>query len=139
MTGVAHAVMVSGTKAFFVVTIGTTGGNTYGYNDGVDIPGPGAFGGISPSTYRGATVSSAYSVTSGSTVDFAVSINGTRAQSFFRRIICQRTDGSLAIYDSAVDVIYSQNASYAQWTWIGSANPVWSNTTPGSRIVTIEL
>jgi hypothetical protein len=135
MTGVLNAVVASGGKFLYSVTIANIGGvaNEYGYNDSA-VPS----GAISPSTFRGVTVRVAKSRSGND--NFTLTLNGPAlAQSFFQYVAVQRTNNAWALYRSA-DAAFTPGALANIWVWgSGGADPAWTSTSPSPRAIIIAF
>lgn len=114
MSAVAAMVGSGGTN--IVVTVADNGNNS-GYVSSV-------IGSISPSSYRGYTVSE---VSSSALADLTISIdNGLSNQGFFRSVLITDGTGAKRRYNSA-DAIYDIFAStLSVWAWGDGTNRVYS-------------
>lgn len=127
MTGVLNAVVGQGGGQRYSVTIGNFSTTRYGYTD------VGPSGAISPSTFRGVTIKSVASNASPGQL-FIVSLQGSRAQSFFAGIEVQRTDGTMQTFTTA-SATFSDLGTETTWSWANSPAYVWSSTSPSPRII----
>lgn len=127
MTGVLNAMVGQGGGLRYSVTVGNSG-NNYGYNDGTPI------GSISPAaSYLGVTIRVCANDISGNT--FTVTVNGTRAQSFFAGIEIQRTDGTIQIYyTNSASLFDASSGTVTIWQW-NTASDLW--TSAGTRSIRI--
>lgn len=128
MSGILSALVGPGGTSF-TVTMAAFGASTYGYNDSTTPTGS-----ISPTTYNGVSVKSVSNQTNPNPDQFGITLQGSRAQSFFTGVQVQKTDGTIA-------VLYTANASYADFTtltsWIWLTDGIWTAATPSPRMVKI--
>lgn len=107
----------------FSVTVGNSG-TVFGFVSG-------SIGSISPGTFKGETIDAASSDTSAPAYDFSFSLNnGALAQTFFRAVLVQRTDGAWTRYETAAA---SFSVGTGTWTWGTGSNPAFTST--GTRAI----
>lgn len=128
MTGVLNALAGQGGGLRYTVTIGNFATDNYGYSQG-------AAGAISPSSYTGATIIQC--ANDSAPVDtFTVTLSGVRAQSFFRGVEIQATDGSIVTLFTSGATSYSNDGTNSFWQWQNDI-PTWTATTPATRLIRI--
>lgn len=132
MTGVLNAVIGGTSPARFTVTIGNQL-SFYGFNSA------GAWGAISSATFRGKTIENVFSGAQvGAEFDIQIVMQTVVPQNFFGFLEVQDTTGAYRRYTSA-SATYSNFGSspvLSSWVW-DSNNPVWTSTSPGSRILVL--
>jgi len=112
------------------VTVANNGGtpNRFGYAPG-EVTNPGA---ISPiTTFRGVSIVQLNA--NNTSFDFLVSLTGSVAQTLWRSLVVQQTDGSWRRYLSA-------NATFSagvvtNWQFGSGSSPVWTSTTSPRGII----
>jgi hypothetical protein len=111
-----------------VVTVGDQVGAAYGYGNGTDSNNP-AFGGMSTSTFRGATIRWFFSNTFGGGRSLRVNLLGSRAQDFFKEVVVQATASGPYRRFTTYNVPEfgaSGDGLGTVWGWDpGAATPIW--------------
>jgi hypothetical protein len=129
VSGVLNAMVGQGGGSRFSVTIANFSSTRYGYTS------TGPSGAISPSDFRGVTITGIASNASPGQL-FIVAMQGSRAQSFFAGIEVQRTDGTTQVFTTS-SAIFADLGTDTSWSWANSPAYVWSATTPSPRLIRI--
>jgi hypothetical protein len=133
MTGVLNAMVGRASGLYYSVTMADINslGSIFGYNDSGSPAGS-----ISPSTWLGVAIKVVQNNTSTNPDQFGVTLAGSRAQSFFRAIEIQKTDGSFVTLMTA-DATYSDLTTITSWVWV--LNTTWTAATPSPRRIRFFL
>ena len=128
---VALAVPAAADQQIYTVTVGNSG-SEFGYQDS----GP-AFGSVSPGGRIFTPGGSNFPITAMKSgfVDFAFEILSVVAQSSFRYLLVERTDGSFVRYNFDGGTYATPGGTRTLWTWGGGSNRAFTATSPATRRV----
>lgn len=121
---------MAGASISYGVTVANNGGTAgrFGYAP-AEGTNPGA---ISPiTTFRGANIVQLNA--NNTSFDFLVSLNGVLAQTLWRSLVVQQTDGSWRRYLSANATFATTTVS--NWQFGTGSSPVWTSTTSPRGII----
>lgn len=123
------ALLGNANSVLYTVGIGNNS-SFYGYNLSQ------VQGSISIPTFKGAAIKSLESGTQlFAEYDLNITLGGTLAQTAFQYILAQTTSGSLRLFRSS-DAAFSTDGTNSYWSW-DTDTPVWTSTTPSSRLLLI--